>query len=460
MAVVTSVPTSALEFGNRIDAELYRPSLRQSFERIFQTGLPVTRLRRVCIIRSGTTPPDRVDGLTEGPILFKTTDIRNGVIPPQGDYYRITDDVHRRMAKTRLEDRDVLLNIVGATLDVIGRSAFVSRLGEEANITQAMVFLRCQTPDVLPGFLFAYLNTRYGQDQIARYARPTGQYNLNLQEVGHICIPLLPTHKQRAIEQLILSASALQDVSMASYAQAEKHFESELGLNTLTFQKPIGYAARFSTVGWSETISAGRVDAQCFAPDARFYESWLRAHTRCDRLGALLQSTSKGRQQVDADDGSTDYCSIKHINGRELVEVSKCFPQADTLLARPKDLLLAITGATIGKIGIVKRYEQLAFSGDLLCLRANESIDPHYLLLALDHKIGQVQFIRWITGSTNGHLAPRDVARVLVPRLSGEVEAKIADLVKDSLARRQESEQLLESAKKRVEQLIEEAVQP
>lgn len=460
MAVVTTVPTSSLEFGNRIDAELYRPSLRQSFERLFQTGFLVTRLRRVCIIRSGTTPPDRVDGLSTGPILFKTTDIRNGIIPPKGDYYRITDDVHRRMAKTKLEDRDVLLNIVGATLDVIGRSAFVSRLDDEANITQAMVFLRCQTPDVLPGFLFAYLNTNYGQDQIARYARPTGQYNLNLQEVGHICIPLLPVHEQQAIEQLILSAGDLQDASTASYAKAEQHLESELGLDKLTFQKPVGYAARFSTVGWSETFSAGRVDAQCFAPDARFYENWLRVHTQCDRLGSLLQSTAKGRQQADAADGSTDYCSIKHISGRELVEVSKCFSRPDTPLAGADDLLLAITGATIGKIGIVKRYEQLAFSGDLLCLRTAESIDPHYLLLALDHKIGQVQFNRWITGSTNGHLAPRDVARVLVPRLSNQTEAKIAELVESSLCKRHESEQLLEKAKARVEQLIEEAAQP
>lgn len=459
MAVVTTLQASALEFGNRIDAELYRPSLRQSFEKIFKTGWPVTRLQRVCIIRSGTTPTDRVDGLAAGPILFKTTDIRNGIISPKGDYYRITDDVHRRMSKTILEDRDVLLNIVGATLDVIGRSALVSRLGDEANITQAMVFLRCQTPDVLPGFLFAYLNTMYGQDQIARYARPTGQYNLNLREVGHICIPLLPTHEQDAIEQLVLSAGSMQNVSTANYARAEEELESALGLDKLT-QKPVGYTARFSTVGCSETFSAGRVDAQCFAPDARFYENWLKAHAQCDHLGSLLRGTAKGRQQADAADGSTDYCSIKHITGRELVEASRCFSQPDTPLAGVNDLLLAITGATIGKIGIVKRYEQLAFSGDLLCLRATESIDPHYLLIALNHEIGQVQFVRWITGSTNGHLAPRAVDRVLVPRLSGEVEGKIAELVKSSLLKRQESEQLLEQAKTRVEQLIEDAVRP
>ena len=70
----------------------------------------------------------------------------------------------------------------------------------------------------------------------------------------------------------------------------------------------------------------------------------------------------------------------------------------DTATAKLDHLLLAITGATIGKIGIVKRYERLAFSGDLLCLRSAERIDPHYLLLVLDHRLGQVQFLRWITG--------------------------------------------------------------
>ena len=103
--------------------------------------------------------------------------------------------------------------------------------------------------------------------------------------------------------------------------------------------------------------------------------------------------------------------------------------------------------------------EELVFSGDMLRLRTNAGINSHYLLLVLNHHLGQVQFNRWITGSTNGHLAPRDVRRMLVPRLSQEKEGEIAALVDVSLGQRQESEKLLEQAKARVEQLIEEAVQ-
>lgn len=211
-------------------------------------------------------------------------------------------------------------------------------------------------------------------------------------------------------------------------------------------------------VGLSDTFNAGRIDAQCFAPDAIFYQNWLLNHAQCDRLAQLLQSIAKGRQQVEAVEGTTDYCSIKHISGRELTGASKCHPTMDTPLAGQNDLLLAITGATIGKIGIVKRYDHLVFSGDLLRLRAKPEINPHYLLLALDHSLGQVQLNRWITGSTNGHLAPRHVGRVLVPRLKEGVEDRIAEFVEESLNKRVESEHLLDQAKTRVEQLIEEAV--
>lgn len=45
-----------------------------------------------------------------------------------------------------------------------------------------------------------------------------------------------------------------------------------------------------------------------------------------------------------------------------------------------------------------------------------------------------------------------------MPRFSPEKEAEMAALVEESLKQRQESERLLEQAKARVEQLIEEAV--
>ncbi|WP_295399117.1 hypothetical protein [uncultured Thiocystis sp.] len=359
------------------------------------------------------------------------------------------------MHRSHFLPEDVLICIVGASTGTI--SVVTSNTIPCTGSCKIGIVRRQLGGLVDPLFLAAFLLGKFGQYQIARHSRGTAQGGLILKDIFKLLVPVLPEVEQQLIRRLIGNALSLNNQAINFYSDAEQVFESELGLGKLTFQKPIGYSARFSTVGWSETFSAGRVDAQCFAPDALFYESWLHTHAQCDHLGKLLCSTEKGRQQADSACGSTDYCSIKHINAREIVDASKCFPKADTPMAGLDDLLLAITGATIGKVGIVKRYERLAFSGDLLCLRTSESVDPHYLLLVLDHKIGQVQFNRWITGSTNGHLAPRDAARVLVPRLSNETEGQIAELVKSSLSKRNESEQLLEQAKSRVEQLIEEA---
>ncbi len=279
---------------------------------------------------------------------------------------------------------------------------------------------------------------------------------LILKDFSRIRVPDFPKTDQAQIEVIVKKAIKTNRQCKEFSAQAEHLLESELGLNKLNSKKPTGYAGRFSTVSLSDAFNAGRIDAQCFAPNAIFYQNWLRNHAQCDRLTHLLEAMVKGRQQEETAKGSADYCSIKHISGHELTGASKCQPTADTPLAVQDNLLLAITGATIGKIGIVKRYKRLAFSGDLLCLKVNSEINPHYLLVALDHEIGQVQSTRWITGSTNGHLAPRDVGRVLVPRLKKGIESRIARLVEESLSKCVESEMLLNQAKTRMEQLIEE----
>jgi len=388
----------------------------------------------------------------QGIPFYRSSNV-GSVLPKENGLAFITPEKHKSEYKTALEAGDLMIVKTG-------RSGASVVLDQQCNVSQDVIAVKVHRDRVNPYYLALYLSTTFGSSEMNRWFQGQVQPHLSLDDARRILVALAPDETQLEIEALVKASACSRSESTFAHKQANKLLESELGLDKLTFQKPIGYATRFSTVNWSGTFSAGRVDAQCFAPDALFYENWLKTHTQCDCLGTLLKSTAKGRQQADSIDGTTDYCSIKHITGRELVGASKCFAQADAPLAGVDDLLLAITGATIGKIGIVKHYERLAFSGDLLCLRAAQSIDPHYLLLALDHKIGQVQFNRWITGSTNGHLAPRDVARVLVPRLSSETEARIAELVRSSLAKRQESERLLDQAKTRVEQLIEAAVQP
>lgn len=450
MAVWSQILTSDLVGAIRLDAEFWQPDYLEK-EKTIRINEHVALGNLVVTFKKGIFYILAREYANHGVPFYRSSNV-GAILPKEEGLTYINERKHQDEYKTALVNGDLMIVKTGKS----GASVV---LQERCNVSQDVIAVKVRRERVNPYYLAVYLNTRFGSSEMNRWFQGQVQPHLSLEDARRIWVPLIANSEQQLIEQLVLGSARAKAESEQAWSTAQQLIESELGLDKLNFQKGRDYRTRFSSVSLSETFNSDRIDAQCFSPEAIFYQEWLLKYAQCDQLGQLLQNTLKGRQQVETVEGTTDYCSIKHINGRELTNVSKCFPAEDTPLAFTNDLLLAITGATIGKIGIVKRYPQLTFSGDLLRLRANANINPHYLLLALDHPLGQVQFNRWITGSTNGHLAPRDIRRVLIPRLKIDVEERIASLVAESLTKRVESENLLEQAKTRVEQLIEKAVQ-
>jgi len=450
MVAINQVVLSEAIFNNRFSAEFFDPQYVFKPSRN-STWMPIGQILRKC--EYGISISMNNEGI--GFPIFRMNEIENCFAMRPEKFAAISNIVFQQY---RLNKNDILFNRTNS-FEFVGRTGIVK---DQTDCTFASYLIRL-VPDpniILPEYLTVYLNTKFGIGQIKRRAmRSINQANVSGAEVKKILIPVFDLIEQQEIAFDLNSAFEASQKSEQLYEDAQYLLESELGIDKLILKNTIDFKVKYSTVGLSNTFNAGRIDPQCFAPNAIFYEKWILNHTECIHLNRLLEAKIKGKQQDELEKGSTDYCSIKHISGHELTGASKCQLSSDTSLATTNDLLLAITGATIGKIGIVKRYIKLAFSGDLLCLKTSSGIDPHYLLAVLDHEIGQTQFNRWITGSTNGHLSPRDVGRVLVPRLKESVESRIADLVEESLKKRIESEKLLEQAKHRVEDLIEQAVE-
>ena len=159
VAVVNTKDVATDNPTGRFDAEYFRKE--------FLSSLPGgTYLGELALIRSGTTPADREDDLESGICLLKTTDVRNRVLsaPDAVNYYKISPEIAYRMKATKLEAGDVLLNIVGATTNVLGRTALVPNDFPEANITQAMTLIRLPESTLRPQVLFAYLLGKFGHD--------------------------------------------------------------------------------------------------------------------------------------------------------------------------------------------------------------------------------------------------------------------------------------------------------
>ncbi len=152
--------------------------------------------------------------------------------------------------------------------------------------------------------------------------------------------------------------------------------------------------------------------------------------------------------------GSIPYASIKDISNK-LIETSE-FAQYDKRLVtvREDDLALAITGATIGKVGINIKDEKIAICGDLLKIRS-KNVSPHYLLAFLGLPIITELFKSNITGMTNGHLSPNTVKNLPVPMLAEKTIERIDKGIREAFSLRKQSKYLLECAKRAVELAIE-----
>ena len=94
-------------------------------------------------------------------------------------------------------------------------------------------------------------------------------------------------------------------------------------------------------------------------------------------------------------------------------------------------------------------------SSGILRLKLKEEINPDYLALCINSVVGQMQVERDAGGSVIAHWKPEQVKNMLVPILPKATQEKIAELVQESHIARKKAKELLEEAKRKVEELIE-----
>ncbi|MFC7003021.1 hypothetical protein ACFQMB_17300 [Pseudobowmanella zhangzhouensis] len=122
------------------------------------------------------------------------------------------------------------------------------------------------------------------------------------------------------------------------------------------------------------------------------------------------------------------------------------------------DILLTKDG-TVGVCYVVDEPVDGIISGGIMKLsKKDESLPSEYLALVINSPICQFQIDRDCSGALIVHWKPKDIAALKIPILTEDKMAELSDLVNQSKIAKKESEQLLDQAKRMVEELIEGAV--
>ena len=365
-------------------------------------------------------------------------------------YANITQADYNKFA---LKDGDVLFNRTNS-YEWVGRTGIYYQ-NDDIQRTFASYLVRLNPKEsILPEYLCAYLNCKYGEWDIKRRARQSiNQTNVNPEEVKEIEIPVLNIDLQRKIQECFTRANTLRVLSKTTYSEAELILHKELDIDLSTMVNTTITQKRFS-----DFVNSGRLDAEYYQPKYDDLFSRL-GKFETKRLGEIV------RIRKSIEPGSDAYQN-KGIPFMRVSNLSK-FGFSDTEIHLSpdeyKDVMRPLQNTILlskdGSVGIAYKVEQdmdAITSGAILHLTiTDDEFMPDYLTLVLNSVIVGMQAERDAGGSIIQHWKLSEIENVIIPKLSQEIQQEITNKVRESFALRNESKRLLNLAKTAVETAIE-----
>jgi type I restriction enzyme, S subunit len=451
MAVWSSTALSSVqaEFG-RFDAEFYKPEFLDS-ARILST-IDAVKLRTIATkIDVGHVGPMVRHYSDDGVLLLQTQNVREFFLDLDHSI-KVTPTFHASLTKSQIHKGDILIARSGS----FGSAAIY--LENELVNSADIIIVEIGDPRVDPLYVVTFMNTRHGSAQLLRFASGGVQGHVNLKILERFQIPVFDWGEQERIAKYVDDAYQARRKSAEAYIAAAQLLKTALGLDKLTFTKPVGYTARFS-----EMEASRRIDPEHFSPAFLTFKAGLPKGKLLSPLSNYLEFCQRGKQPSYSTTGLA-VINSKHVQPNRVLMVGNRSARANSdanLQIRFGDTLLNGTGrGTIGRAAPYLR-EKLAVADNHVTILRSQSLDPAFLSLYLNSAAGQMQ-VEMHQRGTSGQLElyPLDIRKFLVWPAPPEFQREIRRLHDKAEDADRQSAQLLEQAKSRVEQLIEEAVQP
>ncbi len=369
------------------------------------------------------------------------------------DVDKCADITQAEYDRFALKDRDVLFNRTNS-FEWVGRTGIYYQ-NDDIQRTFASYLVRLNPKDsILPEYLCAYLNCKYGEWDVKRRARQSiNQTNVNPEEVKEIEIPILDIDLQQKIQCCFTQANSLRILSQKTYSEAELILHNELGINSIAVTDVNVSQKRFS-----DFINSGRLDAEYYQPKYDGLFSRL-SEFETKRLGDIVRICKSIEPGSEAyQNQGIPFMRVSNLSkfGFSDTEIHLSSDEYGDVI-RPKQNTILLSKD--GSVGIAYKVEQdmnVITSGAILHLTITDNeFMPDYLTLVLNSVIVGMQAERDAGGSIIQHWKPSEIENVIIPKLSKEIQQEITNKVKESFVLRRESKRLLNLAKTAVETAIE-----
>lgn len=440
---------------DRIDAQFFTPEYIKSLKKINQFRIETLGNISRRIFDPPHTAPEFVDKSDFEMIMIENITL-NGI---EGNFRAISETCHKDIFKnSHLEGNELLVSRVGNSS---GTFASVFPCYKGKNVSGNISIIKLKDEIIDKEYAFAYFNSNIGQNSIKRNIANTARKFLTISKIREFQVPIPSPEIQKYIGDKVRKAEELREEAKRLKKEAEEIFYEAIEIDKLNSK--LIKVTKFSWI--KENQIEDRLDLKYNSPSIITIYEHFRKY-KCSLLKDEFKTISgyafssgdfddmDGEKVIkigDISDFTIDTTSLTRVKiGTKVKERIREFS------CNIQDLVYAMTGATIGKVAMYIDNETVYINQRVACIKPKRNnIPTGYLLLYLNSDIGKEISYSLSTGVAQPNIALEELNNIVIPQLANNIMDKIHHNVLNSLIKHKESKQLIQEAKRDVEDLIE-----
>jgi type I restriction enzyme, S subunit len=446
MTTFSIIQKSQLEGAMRLDAEYYNPAVRIDFSKGAWNKVSDV----LDFVQYGTSEDLNEDGLGFPTLRLNEFD-EVFIEKPQKYCNGISEKIAQEL---ELKKDDVLICRTNGNPKLVGKSAIV--MSDNKYIFASYLFRVRTKKDILNSASFmTYLNSRIGRGEIERFSLISNQTNFSPATLREIRIPVFSKEFQEKINNLVVESYGLHEQSKLFYQQAEGILLEELGLNSFE-----NYGSLFSIVNLSEVENAERIDAEYFQEKYKKIEKHLKNYEH-KKLEDVVNAVSAKVDLAKKPDELFKYVELADIKSSfgvidSYTEVlGKEAPTRAKLTLKANDVTASCVEGSLSTVALVEKEQEGYIASTGFAQLRSKEIMPEVLLVIAKSIVFQMQMQKRAAGTILTAVPKESMKDIIIPILLKVTQQKIADLVRQSHEARKNAKELLDEAKRKVEEMIE-----
>ena len=466
------------ELEGRIDSTFYvnRPDFHNTI-----------RLSKIAKIKGGKRIPKDADysDIDTPNLYLRVTDIDESTEFNYLNFKNISDELYEKLKRYEVFENELIISIAGT----VGKTKVVKNIpnGKRIILTENCVKI-LTNGSILPQYLSIVLQTNFLQKQIELSYIQTTIPKLGIDKILGLKIPQIPpleiqqqivelyenayTEKQQKEAEAQRLLDSIDDYLLGELGIALPKEKEHLPQNTdkknsynLDNDNPLVKKGRLFLTNLSE-VTGKRIDPDYYSIYyMKIIKSIEGSYYKTETIGKYCGFISGYAFSSNDYIGQSDciLITIKNISKNIITLEEKTFLPSQYYEMYPQfrvlenDLLIAMTGATIGKVGIYNSYEKSLLNQRNGIIRS-KNLNTFYLMNLLNLDIYQKLILRNSVGGAQSNISGKEILKINIPipplEKQNEMATHISQIRSKANVLMQQGKETLEKAKQAVEQMI------